>query len=312
MSAAYRSRQGRRREQIVKGLAAPKKARWIEAVGQGERTGQGEAAGQREPASHQGQADGGGPEPVVSVIIPVYNGERFLSQAVDSALAQQVPLEILVINDCSTDNTERVMERYRENPAVRYLVNEKNLGAGGSRNRGVKLAKGTYVAFLDADDWWAEGKLKKQLERLEETGMVLCCTGRELMDENGVSMGRVIPVPEVITYRRLLSHNCINCSSTVLRREAALEFPMEHEDSHEDYIAWLRLLKKYGCACGVNEPLLKYRLSGKGKSGSKLKSAGMTFRVYRYMGFGWGQSLLCFVSYALHGVWKYRRGTGKK
>lgn len=87
---------------------------------------------------------------------------------------------------------------------------------------------------------------------------------------------------------------------------------MEHEDSHEDYIAWLRLLKKYGCACGVNEPLLKYRLSGKGKSGSKLKSAGMTFRVYRYMGFGWGQSLLCFVSYALHGVWKYRRGTGKK
>ena len=230
----------------------------------------------------------------------------------DSALAQQVPLEILVINDCSTDNTERVMERYRENPAVRYLVNEKNLGAGGSRNRGVKLAKGTYVAFLDADDWWAEGKLKKQLERLEETGMVLCCTGRELMDENGVSMGRVIPVPEVITYRRLLSHNCINCSSAVLRREAALEFPMEHEDSHEDYIAWLRLLKKYGCACGVNEPLLKYRLSGKGNSGSKLKSAGMTFRVYRYMGFGWGQSLLCFVSYALHGVWKYRRGTGKK
>ena len=96
------------------------------------------------------------------------------------------------------------------------------------------------------------------------------------------------------------------------KKPAALEFPMEHEDSHEDYIAWLRLLKKYGCACGVNEPLLKYRLSGKGKSGSKLKSAGMTFRVYRYMGFGWGQSLLCFVSYALHGVWKYRRGTGKK
>ena len=99
-------------------------------------------------ASHQGQADGGGPEPVVSVIIPVYNGERFLSQAVDSALAQQVPLEILVINDCSTDNTERVMERYRENPAVRYRVNEKNLGAGGSRNRGVKLAKGNLCGVF--------------------------------------------------------------------------------------------------------------------------------------------------------------------
>ena len=97
----------------------------------------------RQEERERKKTDGRTPEPVVSVIIPVYNGERFLSQAVDSALAQQVPLEILVINDCSTDNTERVMERYRENPAVRYLVNEKNLGAGGSRNRGVKLAKGT-------------------------------------------------------------------------------------------------------------------------------------------------------------------------
>lgn len=81
---------------------------------------------------------------------------------------------------------------------------------------------------------------------------------------------------------------------------------MEHEDSHEDYIAWLRLLKKYGQACGINEPLLKYRLSGKGKSGGKLKSARMTFRVYRYMGFGMGKSLICFISYALNGIWKYR------
>lgn len=81
------------------------------------------------------------------------------------------------------------------------------------------------------------------------------------------------PVREEITYRSLLRHNCINCSSVLVRTQAAREFPMCHEDSHEDYIAWLGILKKYKRAVAVNEPLLKYRLTGSGKSGNKIKSA---------------------------------------
>ena len=83
---------------------------------------------------------------------------------------------------------------------------------------------------------------------------------------------------------------------------------MGHEDSHEDYIMWLQILQKYGFAVAINEPLLKYRLSSTGKSGSKLKSARMTFMVYRYMGFGWLKSCCCFVSYAYHGIRKYYFG----
>ena len=124
--------------------------------------------------------------------------------------------------------------------------------------------------------------------------------------------GKVIGVKEQITYRDLLRHNSINCSSVLLRTEVAREFPMEHEDSHEDYITWLRIMKKYGIAIGINEPLLKYRLTNSGKSGSKLKSAVMTFRVYRYMGFSWPKSAVCFISYALHGVWKYLTAGWKK
>jgi teichuronic acid biosynthesis glycosyltransferase TuaG len=144
-----------------------------------------------------------------------------------------------------------------------------------------------------------------QLDMLEKTGMVLCATGRELMTPEGKLTGRMIPVPEKITYRQLLKHNCINCSSVVLRREVALEFPMHNEESHEDYIMWLEILRKYDCACAVNEPLLKYRLTNTGKSGSKLHSAKMTFGVYRCMGFGMGKSLLLFAGYAFHGVKKY-------
>lgn len=243
--------------------------------------------------------------PLVSVIIPAHRCASTISQAIDSALNQKVPVEIIVIDDKSPDALDEVMERYRGNPMLSYVKNEENLGAAKSRNRGVAMARGDYVAFLDADDVWAEGKLQKQLNALEQSNTVLCCTARELMTPEGACTGRVIPVRETITYRELLRHNSISCSSVLIRTDVAREFPMHHADSHEDYIMWLEVLQKYDTACGVNEPLLKYRLSSTGKSGSKLQSARMTFKVYRYMGFGIGKSLACFCSYALHGVHKY-------
>lgn len=248
--------------------------------------------------------------PSVSVIIPAYNCAKYIPQAIDSALAQEVPLEVIVIDDGSSDGLEAVLAAYGE--AVRYSKNERNIGAAQSRNRGVSLARGEYIAFLDADDYWAPGKLAKQLAAMARTGSVLCSTARELMDADGNLTGQIIPVTETVTYRQLLKHNCINCSSVVIRRSVALEFPMHHEDSHEDYIMWLEVLQKYGTACAVNEPLLKYRLSDTGKSGSKLHSAKMTYMVYRYMGFGTAKSILCFCSYAFHGVKKYWPARGNK
>lgn len=243
---------------------------------------------------------------LVSVIIPAYNCEKYIEKAIDSALEQTIPLEVIIINDCAKDNTEEVIRKYLSDPRVRYIRNEKNLGVAKTRNRGVRLAHGKYVAFLDSDDWWEPDKLDKQLQALEREHAVLCSTARALVNPDGSPMGKVIPVKEHISYHELLKHNSINCSSVLVLREVMLEFPMEHEDSHEDYITWLKILKKYGSACAINEPLLKYRLSTTGKSGSKWKSARMTFKVYRYMGFGLLKSLACFCSYAVHGVWKYR------
>lgn len=246
-------------------------------------------------------------KPLVSVIIPAYNCMATISRAIDSALNQKVPVEVIVINDRSPDALDEVMEQYRENPALSYVKNEENLGAAKTRNKAVAMARGEFVAFLDADDYWAEEKLSKQLDALNKSGAVLCCTARELMDPEGRCTGRVIPVKQEITYQELLKHNSINCSSVLIRTDVAREFPMHHEDSHEDYIMWLEVLRKYKIACGVNEPLLKYRLSSTGKSGSKLKSAKMTFMVYRYMGFSWAKCVTCFASYTIHGIWKYAR-----
>ncbi|MCC8137003.1 MAG: exopolysaccharide biosynthesis polyprenyl glycosylphosphotransferase [Clostridiales bacterium] len=271
------------------------------------REGAGTDAAERSQHPETDKASDETAEPLVSVIIPACGCADTISRAIDSALEQEVPLEILVLNDDSPDELDAVMEKYQKEPRIHYSKNESSLGAAATRNRGVQMAKGKYVAFLDADDWWTQDKLRKQLALLETgaSAPVLCATARELVTHEGELTGHVIPVHETITYRRLLLHNCINCSSVVLRADIAKEFPMEHEDSHEDYIAWLRILKKYGQAAAVNEPLLKYRLTASGKSGGKLHSARMTYRAYRYAGFGRAASACLFCAYAVNGVLKY-------
>lgn len=253
-------------------------------------------------------------EPLVSVVIPAYRCADTIAEAVDSALRQDVPLEIIVVSEDADGEIARVMERYRDNESVVMCRVNENLGASGNRNFGVKVAKGKYVAFLDADDVWCEGKLKKQLDAMAASGDVISCTARMLMNRDGTCLNRIISVKKRITYRDLLKHNSISCSSVLLKRDVALEFPMHGEDSHEDYIMWLEILRKYGTATGINEPLLMYRVSNTGKSGSKLQSARKTFRVYRYMGFGIVKSMLCFCSYAFNGVKKYcfAKSGGKK
>ena len=244
-------------------------------------------------------------EILVSVIMPAYNCANYISKALDSALIQDVPMEIIVINDCSKDNLDAVMKRYQNVPQIRYLKNAENLGVAATRTKGVAMARGEYVAFLDSDDIWAEGKLKKQLKLIREKGTVLCSTARELMKPDGTLTGYIIPVKTEFTFRDLRLHNEVNCSSVLIKTEVAKEFPMHHDDSHEDYLMWLEVLQKYGNGCAINEPLLKYRISDTGKSGSKWNSAKMTYMTYRYMGFGFFRSALYFMSYAFHGLRKY-------
>ena len=214
-------------------------------------------------------------------------------------------MEIIVINDCSKDNLDSIMKRYQKYPQIRYLKNEKNMGVAATRNRGVAMACGEYIAFLDADDYWEKDKLKKQLELIRKKGTVICSTARELMNPDGTLTGYIIPVKTEFTFRDLRVQNQINCSSVLIKREVALEFPMHHDDCHEDYLMWLEVLQKYGRGCSVNEPLLKYRITNKGKSGNKWDSAKMTYMTYRYMGFGFFKSAFYFICYAFHGLRKY-------
>ena len=241
----------------------------------------------------------------VSVVIPSYNSGRTIQQAVESALGQSVQVEVIIVDDGSQDDTENVLDAYRDDSRVRIIRNEYNMGVAASRNRGVKEAACPYVAFLDSDDIWLPGKLEKQLELMDRTQAVLCSTARELISETGERTGRVIQVPESVTYRQLLRGNVINCSSVLVDRQAILKYPMGNDNIHEDYICWLQMLREYGTAVAVNEPLILYRQTRNSKSGSKLSSARKTFAVYRKMGYGLVRSCVYFVCYAVNGVIKY-------
>ena len=133
---------------------------------------------------------------MVSVVMPAYNAERFIGQAIESVLEQDVRLELIVINDASTDGTEEMIQTYLKDERMVYVKNVCNQGVAESRNIGVKRAKGDYIAFLDADDWWERGKLGKQVKVLKEKGAVLCYTGRKLYSQDGKELKGIIRVKE--------------------------------------------------------------------------------------------------------------------
>lgn len=242
---------------------------------------------------------------LVSVVMPVYNGEKFIGEAIQSVLVQKVPLELIIIDDNSKDGTKEQVQRFCKDQRVIFIRNEKNLGVAASRNKGVELARGKYIAFLDADDYWTKDKLEKQTMLMEEKGCVLSSTGRELMDENGNLTGRVIGIKEEVSYKDLLKGNVLNTSGVMVLTSVARRYPMVQDHLHEDYIMWLSILKDYGKALGINAPMLKYRVMKGTKSANKLKSAKMTFGVYRYMGLNVCQAFYYFCFYAIHGILKY-------
>lgn len=229
------------------------------------------------------ERDEGLDSPLVSIIITTYNYKQYIEKAINSALAQDVSKEIIVIDDCSTDETEEYLRMRYSTTLIRYVKNPVNLGVASSRNKGVLLAKGKYIAFLDADDRWKSDKLKKQLELLEKENGVLSFTGRLLENQLGQVRG-ILHVDPLVKYRGLLYYNQITCSSVVLLRKVALEFPMEYDEFHEDYLNWLKILRKHKCAYGIDEPLVIYHMSDGGKSRNKLKSMAMTYNTHRCMG----------------------------
>lgn len=247
-------------------------------------------------------------EQTVSVVMPAYNCINTIDAAVTSVAQQTVlPLELLVIDDGSTDGTlEQIQTLQQQYPWIRCLQNGRNSGVSITRNRGVAAAKGRWIAFLDSDDQWHPQKLEKQLALLKETGGLFSFTGSAFVNAQGEPMTGYLAAPKTVNRKQLLRQNVISCSSVIIDRELMSRFPMESDAIHEDFAAWLRILEKIPVAYGLDEPLLLYRICASSKSGNKFKSFRMNYKTYRAVGLNPLRAAENMIYYTKNGLKKYR------
>ncbi len=238
--------------------------------------------------------------PSVSVIMPVYNGENVIADAIKSVLNQSLPdFELIIIDDCSIDNTAIIVQRFaRQNEQIVFIRNDNNLGAATSRNIGCKRARGKYIAFLDCDDLWDTNKLDKQVSFMVENKSDLSYTSYEFMDKEGCHTGKYYYVPESISY------NVILCSTVMINASIFKDYEFDNGYFHEDYRLWLELLRNGKKAEGINEVLSLYRSGG--RSSNRLRAAKNRWLIYRKAeGLPFLKSLRYFVCYAYYAIIKY-------
>jgi glycosyltransferase involved in cell wall biosynthesis len=170
----------------------------------------------------------------VSVLVATYNHERFVRQALESAISQRLPqpFEILISEDCSTDGTREIVHGYAESHPhlVRLLLSERNLHSNEVVARGFRAARGRYIAYLDGDDYWTnDDKLRTQVAFLDaQPDLTICFHNVQVVDEHSQSMGRLWNAPgqpELSGLYELLRGNPIAASSVVYRRAAVSEVP---------------------------------------------------------------------------------------
>lgn len=212
----------------------------------------------------------------VSVIIPCYNGERFISDAVESVLDQtRGDLELVVVDDASGDASVKILERYAKDPRVRVIRHDSNRGVAAARNTGITNAVGRFIGFLDQDDIWKENKLSLQLERFErdekgEFGVVFSyvfdvCEGEGRFGRRGSNVPKNIEQlePDELISRMLLA-NVVTIGTALVRKECFETVGLLDEtirSGSDDFELFTRLAARYRFTC-VREPLLIRRLHG--------------------------------------------------
>lgn len=250
-------------------------------------------------------------QPFISVVMPVYNAEKFLFQSIESVLQQTYTnFELIIIDDYSSDNSVKTIKEFlKKDTRIKFFSNKQNYGVAYTRNSGVKYAKGDWIAFIDSDDMWQKDKLKKQVELLNDfdNEPILIYTGSSFIDEDNKPYDFIMQVPKTITYKELLKQNIISCSSTLVKKEVLSNVKMQYDNMHEDFLTWLKILKKYNvCAYGINEPLLIYRISRNSKSGNKVKAAKMTYMVYKNFGITLIKRWYYMFCYMIRSIKKYK------
>ncbi len=201
---------------------------------------------------------------LVSIISPSYNCGKYILDTIHSVLAQSYEnWELLIVDDCSSDNSRNVVEQVRDK-RIHLICNDYNSGAAISRNKALKQAKGRWIAFLDSDDLWEPTKLEKQVRFMEENGYAFSYTEYVEMDADGKLTGISVSGPMHVTMRGMYSFCWPGCLTVMYDARKVGLIQIEDIKKNNDYAMWLKVCKKADCYL-LPEILAKYR---RGRSGS--------------------------------------------
>ncbi len=201
-----------------------------------------------------------GEERKVSVVIPVYNAADTISCALRSVLNQTYGnMEVLVIDDCSTDRTMQILREYELlDSRIRVFSTDRNSGPGVTRSLGLKKVTGEFIAFLDADDFWLAEKIERQVARFDKDEVILCYTSIILLNSRRVVQG-IVTARSKVGLKRMYLANWIGTSSAMFRSKLDGSTSMPALYARQDYAFWLTLLRRNpGYISGIAEPLVAY------------------------------------------------------
>lgn len=223
---------------------------------------------------------------LISIIVPVYNVEKYIEETISCVTAQTCKdWELLLVEDCGTDGTLEVIKRCMDNGGdarIRLIRQTTNQGAARARNRGLQEARGRYIAYLDADDLWVPEKLERELAFMKEKDAAFVFTGYEFADEQGRGTGKVVHVPHTLSYRQALSNTTIFTTTVMFDTEKIgkkrLEMPAVKS---EDTALWFRVLREGYTAYGLDENLVRYRRPKRSLSSNKLEALRRIWNLYR-------------------------------
>ena len=222
-------------------------------------------------------------EKLVSIITPTYNCAKFIARTLDSVLAQTYQnWEMIIVDDNSQDNTKEIVEDYMKNDSrIQYHLLEVNSGAAVARTTAMKLAKGSYMAFLDSDDIWKPDKLERQIKWMNENDYAFSCTAYEHIDEDDNLLNRTIKTIPKTDYNRLLLDCPVGNSSVVYDVEKMGRFEVPNIRKRNDDALWLQMLKKEKYIWGMPDVMMKYRIRQNSISSNKLKVIKYHWILYR-------------------------------
>ncbi len=227
-----------------------------------------------------------GRDGLVSIIVPVYNVEKYIVETMECVRRQTyTEWELLLVEDGSTDDTPKIIQDYMRQTGderIRMIVLTTNIGAAKARNVGLAEARGRYIAYLDSDDLWMPEKLEHELAFMTERQAIFAFTGYEFADEKGVGTGKVVRVPATLNYREALKNTTIFTTTVMFDTRGISKELLEMPDvKSEDTALWWKVLRNGYTAYGLDENLVRYRRCGKSLSSNKLEAVRRIWNLYR-------------------------------